>query len=816
MTALALSDSERATDLLARMTLTEKTQQLVGIMPTLFLGPEGPSRVAMARRIGNGIGHISNFSAAVSSPAEIAQLVNSVQRFLKEETRLGIPALFHAEGINGFVAPGYTSFPTPIGLAATWDPAGVQEMANIVRGQMRSVGVSLALSPVMDVARDARWGRVHETYGEDVYLVSSFSVAFTRGLQGRDLRNGVAATGKHFLGYAVTEGGQNMAATHLGTRELYDVYATPFEAAIALANLDSVMNSYSEVDGIPVGANRELLRDLLRGRMGLTGPVVSDYSTVEWLRTRQGIAESDAEAGAIALAAGIDVELPSAIGFGPTLEAEVRAGRVRESDVDDAVTRVLAQKFRLGLFDVSYVDTDPITIATVARDGRDLSAQLARESITMLKNRGILPLSGPNRIAVIGPNAESAIANFAAYTYPLMLDMFRGLATGESRMAGVEDMAATSDGIEPEVAAATAAKFGELFQTDIDQLVRMDHGARDLASAVRHAFPAAEVRSAQCVGIRADDPMDLLAADDLTEWAEVVILALGGRSGWFGTAITEGEGTDAARVELPGPQVELVHRLSKLGKPLVGVLYQGRPHAIAEIDDLLAACLVAYYPGPAGADAVASVLAGETNPSGKLPYTIPRATGQLPIYYSQKRGTGYRRGPSDQFREYIDLENSPLYAFGHGLSYSEFDYGELSALDGEVPTEGGVIRVSVNVRNCSSRAGTEVVQFYASVAAVGVTRPASQLVGYARVRLEPDLSATVGCDIPVDVLGYSGVDGRFQLQPGAVVISVGGASDSLQGQCRVLLGGNTADLEGRRSYLSRMTVRLNERPEAPA
>ena len=801
------SIAERTSQLLEQMTLTEKCKQLVGIMPTEFLGSDGPDSAAMRRTLSHGIGQISNFSSVVTTPLEIVRLVNGVQRFLVEHTRLGIPALFHAEAANGFVAPEYTSFPTPIGLAATWNTAAITQMAEITRDQMRSVGVRLALSPVMDVARDPRWGRVHETYGEDAYLASEFSVAFTRGLQGPDLTRGVAATGKHFLGYALTEGGQNMAATHAGPRELYDVYATPFEAAVKLAGLDSVMNSYSEIDGIPVGANRALLRDMLRDRMGLTGPVVSDYTTVEWLMSRQGVASTAAQAGALAISAGIDVELPSEVGYGANLEAEVRAGRVREQDVDEAVGRVLAQKFRLGLFEDPYGDTDPITIQKTAASGSELSAQLAHESITLLKNNGILPLAGTGRIAVIGPNAESAMANFAAYTYPRMVDMLQGLALGTSRMAGVEGMSAAVD-IEPAVVAATAEKFAQLVQVDTDQLARAHPGATDLASAMSSAFPTAEVRSAEGVGIRSGDVEALNDALALAAWADVVILALGGRSGWFGADVTEGEGTDVAHIELPAHQVELVERLSTVGTPLVGVLYQGRAHAITNIDDLLSATLVAFYPGPAGAEAVASVLSGETNPSGKLPYTIPRATGQIPIYYSQKRGSGHRREPGDMFKEYLDLENTPLYAFGHGIGYSEFAYGGITVANDRIPTDGGVIAATVGITNVGERRGTEIVQIYMSDAAVGVTRPGLQLVGFDRVELAPGQSATVHCSIPVDILGYSGADGLFQIQPSSATVYAGAASDDLRSELDIALVGETVILEGKRTYLSHTTVSL--------
>ncbi|MCL2594938.1 MAG: glycoside hydrolase family 3 protein, partial [Promicromonosporaceae bacterium] len=435
-----LTPTERASELLARMTLEEKAQQVSAVMPNILIGAGGYDETLMAKHLGHGIGHISNVAMVGSSPQGIAQTCIAIQRFLVNNTRLGIPAVFHAEALNGIVAPGFTSFPTAIALAATWNPEAVQKMAEIIRRQMKAVGLRHALSPVLDLARDARWGRIHETYGEDVYLTSALGVAFIKGMQGEDLADGVIATAKHFLGYSLTEAGQNMAATHLGSRELYDVHATPFEAAIKEAGLRSIMNSYSEIDGVPVGASREILTDLLRGRLGFTGSVVSDYSTVEWLHTRQHVAASNQEAGLLALNAGLDLELPIPSGYGQNLVAAVRDGRLSESVLDDSVLRLLVDKFLLGLFDDPFLECDPELIETVCQEGDPLSARLAEEAMTLVANDGLLPLTKGTKIAVVGPNADAAMVNFAAYTYPASLDMLKGRATGESRMAGIESM----------------------------------------------------------------------------------------------------------------------------------------------------------------------------------------------------------------------------------------------------------------------------------------------------------------------------------------------------------------------------------------
>ena len=534
-------------------------------------------------------------------------------------------------------------------------------MADLTRRQMRNVGLLQALSPVMDVARDARWGRVHETYGEDPYLVSAMSVAFTKGLQGADLRDGVIATAKHFLGYAMTEGGQNMAATQATARELREVYARPFAAAIGLAGLASIMNSYSEVDGIPVGASKEILTGLLRDELGFEGTVVSDYQTVAMLHSRQSVARDYAEAGALALAAGLDVELPAVVGYGSLLADQVRAGAVAEEVLDTAVRRVLRDKLALGLFERPYVDEDPIVLTETARQGVDLAHQLASESLTLLKNDGpILPLSTQvRRIAIVGPHADEVGFAFPGYTYPVALAMLGGIA------------------------------------------------------------------------------------------------AIGGRGGWFFGANTEGEGSDSADIELPRMQRALLDALAATGTPVVGVLSTGRPMALAESLPALSALMHAYYSGQQGTRAVAQALFGITNPGGKLPYSMPRHSGQVPIYAGQHNGSGYRRTASDMHKGYRDLPATPLFAFGHGLSYTSFVYSGLT-LSGTAVESTGSIEISVAIENTGTVTGDEVVQLYVSDTATGLVRPAQELAGFRRVTLAPGEVKTVTFSVQMDQLGYLG------------------------------------------------------------
>jgi beta-glucosidase len=795
----------RGEELLRTMTIEEKAHQVAGVMPSGLLGVGGLVQSQAERFLREGIGHIGMLGMlGHKTPARLAKTVNEIQRFLVTQTRLGIPAIFHVEALNGVVAPGFTTFPTAIGLAATWDAGAVEEMAGILRRQVRAIGHTQVLSPVMDVARDARWGRVHETYGEDPYLVSAMSVAFTRGLQGEDLGEGVIATGKHFLGYAVSEAGQNMARTAAGPRELYEVYARPFEAAIKLAGLAAVMNSYSTIDGVPVGASYEILTTLLRERLGFTGTVVSDYDTVRHLHKRLRVARDAEEAGRLALAAGLDVELPTPDGYGPTLARAVRRGAVPMEQLDQAVRRVLRDKFALGLFDRPYVDEDPVVISEVSRQGAGLSYRLAQQSVTLLKNDGILPLSRDvRRIAIVGPHADAISFAFPPYTYPAALRMLGARLRGErANMPGAEDNAAE---VSNEAVEMLKEELSGPLGKPVDEYVRDAYGARSLAEAVRRAVPGAEVSVATGCGVLDEEPSDIPAAVAAARDADVVIIALGGRGGWFVPTITEGEGSDTANIDLPANQVALVRAVTGTGSACVGVVSTGRPMALTPIVEVLPAVLYAYYGGQHAATAMADVLFGDVNPGGKLPISLPRHSGQVPVYSAQPAGTGYRRTEHDMHQGYLDMPSSPLFAFGHGLSYTTFEYTDLVVGPSHVDSDGSVT-VRLTVRNGGERAGREVVQLYFSDQATGVTRPAQELVGFAPVDLQAGAASSVEFTVKTSQLGYVGAGGDFVVEPGPVQVLVGSSADDIRLNGAFEVVGGTALLHGRRSYISDVRV----------
>lgn len=747
-----LSAEERAGLLRAEMTLREKTHQLVSVPPWYLVLADGNAPVERAEWLAKAPGHICNFG--VDDPATMARIVGDLQRTAIEGTRLGIPLLVHIEALNGVLAGGHMVFPTPIGLAATWSPDLVQEMADTIRRQLIRVGIRQALSPNMDVALDPRWGRVHETYGEDPYLAASLSVAYTRGLQGDELRTGAIATAKHFVGYSLPTGGMNLSSYEGGPRRTRDLFAYPFEAAIQLAGLASVMNSYSDVDGVPAAANPEILTTLLRDTIGFTGFVSSDYMTLEHIVTRQRAAASPGDAGRLTIAAGLDTEFPIPYGYGDALVAEVESGRADIAHVDRSVHRILTAKFRLGLFENPY-PAERIDIAEVAAEGSDLSRELARRSVVLLKNDGLLPLApATTSVAVIGPHADAVKLQFPTYSYPAFRDMTTFMSGG-----GMGNMV----GIDPGMTAWNDSIFASM---PIEDFVRDRLDATSLVEEVgRHAFA---VHLAQGSSLTRDLGADAIAeAVAAAETSDVVVLALGGASLWFNGERTEGEASDSADISLPEAQTRLAEAVAATGKPVVVVLVQGRAYTLPTVIQDAAAVVVSSYGGPFGPAAVADVLFGAVNPSGRLPYSIPRHTGQIPVYHHQRYGTGYRNPlPPDVDRHYLDMPATPLYAFGHGLSYTTFTLSDMAA-DAELTTSGET-NIAATVTNTGERVGDTVVQLYVRVNTSGATRPAQQLAGFTRVSLEAGESRRVTFTLAAAQLGYTDISGEFVVEPAAV------------------------------------------------
>jgi len=810
---------ERVDDLLSQMTLEEKVAQLSCIMPHMLIGAEIPDPKLMQKYMANGLGRMTQFATIfLNSPREIAAFANRIQEFVLENTRLGIPVLFQNEALNGFTAVKATNFPTPIALASTWEPELVEHAAEVIREQMRASGVHQALAPVIDLAQDPRWGRVHETYGEDPYLSSAFGAAFVRGLQGDDLKNGIIACAKHFLGYSIPQAGLNMAAVRIGERELYETFARPFEAAIHESDLAAIMVTYSEINGKPVGTSKEILRDLLRDTMGYTGSVICDGGSIELTVTKQHVAKDMEEAAILAIEAGLDADTPVTEAY-HYLPGAVRKGLVDEAYIDEAVRRVLEAKFKLGLFENPFVDEEKVETVFDLPEQRQLSRSLAEKSITLLKNEGnLLPLGKDvKKIALIGPHADALRDTlFAGYSFPVALEMIQHMMQGQkATMQGVADKMTVDEGHEEgkpagaEMMRQLAQQFARLIRiSDIDEFIMQEYGSISLREAISRQQDVEVLHARGCdfVGESREGFAEAVAA---AEQADVVIMALGGKSGW-GENATCGEGRDASTISLMGVQQELLETIYKLGKPVVLILFDGRPLAIPWAAEHIPAILHAWFPGQEGSQAVADVLFGKINPSGKLPVTVPRSVGQIPIFYNHKTGSGHKSIGDAGITSflghgYVNEPPTPLFPFGHGLSYTQFEYRALQLSSPQVDARGS-IQISCQVKNIGPVAGSEVVQLYIHDREARVTRPVQELIGFKKVYLQPDEVCTVIFTVPMNLLGFYNHDMRFVVEPGHMDVMIGASSEDIRLEGAFEIVGETVDVLGKRSYFSQVEV----------
>ncbi|MGH9213270.1 MAG: glycoside hydrolase family 3 N-terminal domain-containing protein [Acidimicrobiales bacterium] len=740
---------QQVDDLVRQMTLPEKVAQLGSAW--VFQLADG-IRLAGDRAptlLADGIGQVTRLSGATGAGAtEAAELANAIQHYLVTETRLGIPTIVHEEICSGLMARDAPVFPQAIGVASTWEPDLARAMARETRMQMRAIGAHQGLSPVLDVCRDPRWGRTEETYGEDPHLVARMGVAFVGGLQGDDLRHGVVATAKHFVGYSASEGGLNWAPAHIPSRELREVYLHPFEAAVAAAELRSVMNAYQELDGVPCAADRNLLTRILREEWGFDGTVVADYFSIRQLASYHRIAADEVEAAAIAVTAGLDAELPSTDCYGAPLIEAVRSGRVNEATVDTAVRRVLRTKFDLGLFEQPYVDVGRAATLFDTPPQRALAREIAAKSIVLLRNDGVLPLATDvGSVAVIGPNADAARHLFGDYTYPAIIESLLEARDTDRNPFGMPlDEGFSVDGASARATTVLAALRGRF------------------GSRVRFA-PGCEVVDPSRTGFA--DAVAVAAA------ADVAVLVMGDRAGMTDEC-TSGESRDRATLDLPGVQEHLAREVLATGTPVALVLVAGRPIGSAWLHERCAAVVMAWMPGQEGAGAIADVLGGQVNPGGKLPISFPRTVGQVPVFYGHKASGGRSNWKGD----YVETAVTPLYPFGHGLSYTTFSLSAVVA----GPTEASwadSVTVEATVANTGDRDGDEVVQLYIRRRRASVTRPVLELKNFVRVPVTSGRSRTVMFQLPLGQTGFYGRDRAYVVEPGEVDVLVGTSSHDL-------------------------------------
>ncbi|MGD9157279.1 MAG: glycoside hydrolase family 3 N-terminal domain-containing protein [Desulfobacteraceae bacterium] len=734
---------ERVADLLSKMTLEEKVAQLTSTMPMLGFGSDAETSFVdkdgkfnpegAAKFFKNGIGQISRPGMRLG-PKEMAEFTNTVQKWIIENTRLGIPVMFHEEALHGLATTKATSFPQAIALASTWNPDLVNEVFTATALEVRSRGAQQVLSPVLDIVRDPRWGRTEETYGEDPYLASRMGVAAVTGFQGNSDhidKAHVIATGKHFAVHGQPENGTNVGPANYSERVIREYFLKPFEAAVKEANLQSIMPSYNEIDGLPSHANIKLLEGVLRKEWGFNGHTVSDYYGIKELMEKHHVAASKEDAARQAIEAGVDMELPYTEMYDSLVDL-VKNGVVSEEAVDKCVARVLRSKFITGLFDDPYVDPEYAEEVYKNPEHKALALRAAREAIILLKNEGnILPLSNEKykKIAVIGPNAKG-----------VHLGNYSGFPEG-----GVDILQGIKNRITP------------------DQEVLYAEGCK-----ITEADPTA-------FGFKEPEPGDpeknaerIKEAVNIAEKADVIILALGGneftsREAWIGHL------GDRGSLGLLGNQNDLVREMLKLKKPVVVFLMHGRPNAINYIAENIPAILEGWYLGQEGGNAVADALFGNFNPGGKLPLSVPRSVGQLPIFYNYKPTA--RRG-------YIDIKKEPLYPFGWGLSYTTFKYDKLSLTSDKIGTQGET-KVAVAVTNTGKIKGDEVVQLYLRDEVSSITRPVKELKGFKRISLDPGETKTVEFTLGPEELYLLDRDMRKVVEPGTFKIMVGGNSVDL-------------------------------------
>jgi len=738
-----LTVDQRVVDLLSRMTLEEKVAQMEGAWEnkdfhkdpqTMFVDEKGnflPERAAVLMK--DGLGQISRPSEG-RGPREMAEFTNTVQKWMIERTRLCIPVLFHDECLHGHVAMNGTSYPAAIALASSWDPELLREVFTATAAEARARGAHQCLAPVLDLARDPRWGRTEETYGEDPYLVTKLGVAAIRGFQGAGPsidKSHVLATAKHFAVHGQPEGGTNVAPGNYSERVVREYFLKPFEAAVREAHVGTVMASYNEIDGIPSHSNKHLLVDVLRHEWGFDGALVSDYFGISELIKIHHVAGTPAEAAKMALEAGVDIELPFYATY-DTLPTQVKQGTVSEHDIDRAVTNLLRAKFQLGLFDDPYVDAAAAEKITNNTEHQKLALKAAHEAITLLKNQDrLLPLDKTKyrKIAVIGPNA--ADVHLGGYS--------NKPGRGVSILQGIKDK--VGSGVE--VLYAEGCKITEsLPDWNADKVVLGDA-----------ALNAKRIEEATKVAKKAD----------------LIILALGdneqtSREAWA----PEHEG-DRDSLDLLGNQDDLAKAMVGTGKPVLVVLLHGRPNAVNYIAASVQAIVDGWYLGQEGGTAVADVLFGDYNPGGRLPITVPRSVGQLPDYYYQK--------PSAK-REFLGSTTQPLFVFGWGLSYTKFEYGNLRLAPAQIGPKGST-KAQVDVKNAGALRGDEVVQLYIRDEVSSVTRPVKELRGFRRLSLEPGETKTVEFILGPDELSFLNRDMHRVVEPGTFKIMVGGNSKDL-------------------------------------
>jgi beta-glucosidase-like glycosyl hydrolase len=772
----SLPVSKRVSDLLSRMTLEEKIAQMHAFWLILsedgkhiprfddFTG--GADADMMNKKLKNGLGQITRPLGSHSVDAKIGvRALNRLQKYMIEETRLGIPVMSHEECLVGLMVRGGTLFPSALAYGATWNPDLIKRAAEIIGNEARSIGCRQGLAPVLDVSRDVRWGRTEETFGEDPYLIGLMATRYVQGLQGE--KRDFLATLKHYAGHSLGEGARNHAPVNLGWKELNDTFLLPFEMAVKAANVGSVMPAYHDIDNEPCHSSHKLLTKILREQWGFDGIIVADYIGISLLYQHHNIAADRAEAAALSFNAGLDIELPGDDCAIQITDA-INRGLISIAKIDEIVERILTEKFRIGLFEQPYVNENAINLRSP--QAIEVTKEVSRQSIVIMENNGILPLSPKTdkKIAVIGPTADDPMALLCGYSFPVHLILNK---VNESE----------SDIITP--LAGLQRVFGKdkiLYEKGVYILETRQYGAP--------VFPG-DVQDDKAVSMDRSSPVSnktdqIPAAVACVKNADVAIVCVGDLAGLFQTG-TIGEGSDADSLNLPGVQQQLLEALVATGKPVIVVMMSGRPYNLQGLESKVAAFVWAFSGGQEGGNALADVLTGAVEPSGRLTVSVPKNVGAVPCYYSHKfKSSGTP----------IAFHFGSRYPFGYGLSYTKFTFSDLVVENGTVDINSGEIKVSCKVSNTGSRKGVAVPQLYVRDVLASVVRPVKELKAFGRVELEAGQSKKVSFCIPVDMLGFTGTEDVRIVEPGTFEVQIGNSSADIvlretvnvSGQKRVL------------------------------
>ncbi|MEF3090677.1 glycoside hydrolase family 3 N-terminal domain-containing protein [Raoultella scottii] len=775
---------ERVADLLSRMTLEEKFAQMHGYWLVLDENGEHRERsdmsdefagvseqTSLAERLKLGVGQITRpLGTHIVAADSGVRAANRLQKMLMEETRLGIPALFHEECLVGLLCKEATLFPSSLNYGSTWDPELVARAAREIGAEARSTGCKQGLAPVLDVSRDVRWGRTEETFGEDPWLVGVMACAYVDGLQGE--KRDVLETLKHYVGHSFSEGARNHAPVHLGFCELNDTFLLPFEMAVKLSNAGSVMPAYHDIDNQPGHSDGFLLTTLLRQRWGFDGIIVADYGGVSLLHQHHGISHDAAESAALAFNAGLDVELPKD-DCARHLDEALDRGLIAVEKIDEIVARTLTEKFRLGLFERPYTDVAGITLQSAS--ARQAAREVATRSLTLLENRACLPLQGEPKVAVVGPTADDPLALLSGYSFPVHLiisDMLEEVSQVTTPLAALRHYLG-------------------------DRRVSYAKGCHIIEQRMAGApvFPGDSGGKPMQQSPVSFDTSLIPAAVRAAEESDVVVACVGDLAGLFQSG-TVGEGSDTDSLNLPGVQQRLLEALVATGKPVIVVMTGGRPYNLQGLEEKVAALLMAWAPGQEGGWAIADVLTGREEPQGRLVVSVPKSAGAMPYYYNHKLKSG---GTPFAFHF------GSRYPFGYGQSWTTFRYGEPQLLASQVAMEGE-IALQVTIRNDGERRGSEVVQLYVRDKVASMVRPVQELKAFRRVTLDPGETATLTYYLPVDMLNFTRRDGQRIVEPGEFVLQVGASSADIRGTATVTVKGEVRELAQRWRMMSRCEV----------